>query len=712
MLEFPEYKVYIKTAQTVVEVELIVPPIGLENYSNKLMRHNIYNTILVDVTLELDFVKDGYDILRAAFEVDKWNAKATIRIMEIEPKDLTYDEIYTGDFDFENYSEKELVIKIPSVNSGRVAKVRTREKNNYNLEDLMSTDTIAIPPFASDKITMKFPPFNYSYWAIAIMNYNLNFIDPLFAVDYTVKPSINGTIEQNTIGEDFSFNTNKIYTNSKDSAETVILSGVVNQITMNGSLTNDPKTNLTIENNTQIIVKNSNDVITQTITLYNNSWHYQLGFSGTINEGTTTPISLDNNITLQSGDYLYINSEWILDIDTIGGDTLDINVTFITDITGFEIITTAVSLPDFYNYAWLPFEAFSRLIQLMTSETDLTKLLDSDILGRTDSEPVQYLSDGALSKLAHISGLALRGGLQNTSFLELFQSINAINPIGFWYNKTTDKFEIKDVSEYYKNVQIAKFGEVDNLTIEVDKTGIKSMISGGYNYNTDNELINGIIEFNGKISFSAPITFSKLVQDISSVFRADTVGICYPEAKATLNQGDEDFSTDKNNFILDSERDGNNYKVVTGSDIFATDGLKISDTFYNVRITPKRNLLKNGAFIRSYCDSLGTKEIQFINSKNILNFGTQLTSGDPMIYEHDNIIINSLQTPYFEPILYKFEYQTKKDLRNQIKADPHGYIEFDWKGETFKGFIKDVTLNSSKNKGTFILIKKYEQFAP
>jgi hypothetical protein len=707
------FEVYIKTDLTSGTILLEHEPEGLSEYGNKLLRHEIYHSVFVDINMDLRFVKEGRKMLKEAFDTYGINAKAEVEIKELNTATNGYERIFKGIADFTEYIEEELYVTVPLESSEKVSKFRSREGNKYNLANTESTDGVTIPAISGAKKRVRLPLHKMILWAKGIANWdkNINTVKLNTTTTLQVNNYKSGTWDENVIGDKVSLQAGeKLYT--ADKLKYISLNGILSW-SITGTITEGTAYDSGVAYFDMKLqhLDNSGAVIS-TIQIYNYTDH-----AGTVNRTGSLDLSTLSIFGVNEGESLVFTGEWKFSNTNSephppppAGAGTHFDITIDTNTIGFKVIEEDTRLAGIASNCWLPFEAFSRLLQLITSETDLQKLLRSYAFGRTDSEPLQYASDGKFSKVAVTSGKAIMGKVLNVSFRDLFHSLSLISPIGLWYDKANDYFVIENIDHFYKQQKIATLGEVTDLTISVLKEDIHSKISGGYDNDSSYDMINGAIEFNTAYNYSTPVDKSKSTHELRVPFRADTIGILTPLYKQKQIEGTNDNSSDNVNFLLDcldEQTSTYDYRIVTGADIYEAKGLENTDEWYNVRISPKRNLCRQGKLISGYLLNYQSGVIKYVRSKNDTNLVTRLTPTSPIFDEKADIPINTLDAPLFEPIQYEFEYKTPRADRNTIKANPHGYIEFKFKGKTYYGYIKEVNLNSSQNKGTFTLIKKH-----
>ena len=96
---------------------------------------------------------------------------------------------------------------------------------------------------------------------------------------------------------------------------------------------------------------------------------------------------------------------------------------------------------------------------------------------------------------------------------------------------------------------------------------------------------------------------------------------------------------------------------------------------FNLLLTPKRNLIRNGAIIRAGLNkSLGTK-IRWQASDKNANLTTKFITDSEPITENSDLWVNDLEEPFFLPEIYTFECVMRNSDLETIKTNPKGLIK-------------------------------------
>jgi len=158
------------------------------------------------------------------------------------------------------------------------------------------------------------------------------------------------------------------------------------------------------------------------------------------------------------------------------------------------------------------------------------------------------------------------------------------------------------------------------------------------------------------------------------------------------------------------QRDVSDYVTLQGYDNFTViTGVYTPSTRLNLDITPKRNLLRhlNQLSIPLFVAGGYTN---FMKLQTDLDLATQ-KSGDPLIFEQDDLTYivlraTDLEEPLYYPEIYNFTSELSIDNILQLISDPHGYVEFDYLGVTYSGYILEVSSEPFNRRGNWTLLKR------
>ncbi len=240
------------------------------------------------------------------------------------------------------------------------------------------------------------------------------------------------------------------------------------------------------------------------------------------------------------------------------------------------------------------------------------------------------------------------------------------------------------MSELYSNTLIANIGDVREMKITIASDLIYSKVTigcGDYDYDS----LNGKYEWSNNVEYTQSINNGELLELVSKI-RTDVYGI---EKIRVLTgaQPTTDKKEDDDLFCL--------YYGDYGLDRLTriTAGHPLPNTMYNTVFNAPRLLESFKPWINS-----GGK----MTKKNTISFGSAEKNKNAVfdyggaINETKSVNING--DNYFTPIYFEFSTKGVDGIAKLIEANPYGYIQFNYRGYAFKGYIIDVSENPSRQE--------------
>lgn len=617
-------------------------------------------------TSELKFVKDGRDWLIDLYELFGVNADATLTVREWTFSRLSKIR-FIGKIDFSTFKQTEISCDVQVKDASFADLLLDRAKTDVNVLGLRtvdnqlisaaSTELVTLPAINIDQVgnwhgydyTTVFPGLHYLFMRVAnseyseasdVEMYGANFFAN--ATEEYTGANLNLKIEATLNGSDSSarFTWNYYISKWVSGVETIIYTGSVLGIGVYPLLVDID--------------------ITEIIT---------------INAGDS--LSLRGNIT-----------------NTVGTGSVQF-----TSIA-VNLSTQVESLPERTVYGMLYHELYERLVYIYTGYSGRFK---SDFFGRTD---IGYDADGtALGILTN--GRYIRGnyGLNDTlavSLEKLFNSHQALYCLGMGIETIggIEKLVIEPMSYFFDNhvvLNISSRIAFETIEMQYYPELVSNRISVGYS-NNDTRSLGGIYEYNTTSKFTTPIKPVDKELNLVSPYRADLSGVIELIREPAENK---DVSGESDNFILDSIRDGSDYIVRTLEGFEQAEDLGNTDTLINLAITPKRNLLRWGSYLRGFLDKYLINKLLFQTADKNTKLSTTET-GQSAIVESDPVLISSLAAPLWVPEIVQFEVpQLAPDLET-ILANPYGLIQY---GTTEYGWLLRYQAKNENNKQEFTLLR-------
>lgn len=307
------------------------------------------------------------------------------------------------------------------------------------------------------------------------------------------------------------------------------------------------------------------------------------------------------------------------------------------------------------------------------------------------------------------SGNAIRGlddAVIKTSLSDFFTFWNCYDDVGL---KVTGNLVDIDRKANLTNGTPVPLGSPahGSFKVTVAKEFLYNTLDIGYpEVKNDVGVLNGSQEFNSKFQFSLGTTISpQILNKISPVKAA-----CYEIEQIrvlTFQKDTTDYKSDNDIFALHI---GSELQTGNGDDIpdhylldrtlnATATGLTEPETVFNIELSPKRNLLRNGAYLRSAmykCDGRAL-EFKFADKNN------QLAAAG--IQENANVTLGDLGQIYFVPIYFEGEFDAPDNLNDLLDVNPITIFEFEIDGNTFKGItMKSSIAPSKRNTQAFLFL--------
>lgn len=272
------------------------------------------------------------------------------------------------------------------------------------------------------------------------------------------------------------------------------------------------------------------------------------------------------------------------------------------------------------------------------------------------------------------SGDALRGldgALIKTSLQDFYKSYNTIHSAGMGAILGKLKFEKKvNCIDYSSPIQL---GECKGLKVSVDKDYCFSTIKIGCP-EQDYDDVNGKQEFNNTHTYTTPNTSEGKELDLVSVYRFD----CYGAEFTRLNfDGKTTTDSDSDNDVwviainpvpINDPVEGVVYELDRSLNPYAT-GLLEPATVFNLALSPKQCLFRNGPYIRSCFYKQDAEYLRFQTTEK--NSSLEVAPpGGPVITENADVEIAKLGDRLFVPIKLTFDTRVPNDLLEQLAINP------------------------------------------
>jgi len=725
------------------EARLEVLPDGLENFDYRLVRSAVYHSIMERFSFPLGFIYDGQSFVEEAYAQEGPAAVVEIFIDLINEETLAYEPFIRGTLDM--YQRKKLrdVTELPVINNSKNAKLMERDEIAYDLLSTTSADDEVLPEIGNTPKSVTFTAVKPVLWAefdVAVDSVYTKTstppIDLYKAVGYTHRgslpfnllPSVDPNPVATTAVAISDISVTPIYTNTSDVAKTIKIDIIIETLIKVQFIYFEVVGETNIRLGWRLRYKDALGEVIGSKIVYVEYTRW-LGNSRYTYTNTST---LSEEVSIPSGGWVesfgYYDLAPFINGELINPDDYRLwysDIVLSHQFPRYVIREEQSETPDGQCDTVLAFEALSKLIQIGSSETSTTKVLDSALLGRIDSSFSTYIPDGRLGLLAFTNGFRLRGQAKpiNVSLRTLFKALDAVGNVGLWYNSARDIYELKPKADYYRRDKVLILEDVERLEITVDTSRLYNEVKGGYAVDNTYEEINGVLEFNRRATYGTPAAIKRSL-NIESPIGADTLGITQARAKAfNAQQDSNDESSDNELFMVCLRRQQLGSPIMrteTGADLYKAEGIVSGEQFYNYRITPKRNLLVNSDRVSPSFWRQIDKKISVVSTRNAVDVEVKPSLFPSTIDPIASVESNELATEVVNPgagtskVLaplhgvetYTLSAPVPTPLFKELLADPHVTIQFEYDGETYEGFIEELSLNNSEKKANIKLISK------
>lgn len=652
-------------------------PAGIEDFEIEYRRHEVYGTIFRSIGGSLRFVKEGAAYIKAVFEEYGIDGVIDITIEEIVLENKTYAPVYVGIIDFSNYTEDEDFVEVGILDNSIMAKFLAREETEVNIIDTKNIDNETITNPMPDPVDLVLSPINPVLWAETDPEIFENRTGISSNATHTYYPT--GDVIDNYMPGEFDTANNK-YTNNDTFTKSIRFlytfyydfTGIINVISSPGT---PDGIRITLN------VKRWSDgsiISTQTF-IRNNNGSDNFEFSDSITADYTATIAAGAS----QGIYVQIVCQFI----GVATGTIDYELNL--DFTKYEInykdtTTTAQTTIE----AFKPIDVGNMLLEQMGIDST-TYPFTSGVFGAGQEFENILLTNG--KRIRGWQGVAL-----NTSFRKFFENYGKALGLLFYYSESVGfKFE-----KYYYFYDTASGGvginSVSNVQFSLAENLYFNKVTVGYE-NQDYDEVNGSIEFNTEFEYALSITNTKNDLNLVCEYRADSLGIEFTRRNQKESTGTQDNDADSDIFMISAVEDGALLRAELGSDFTSIEGIKEADQYYNYRLSPKSNLMRNGFKLLTslYYKDSADKIVKYVKSKNDI---------DLVIDGIEEKGTDTGGTEFVKPVYMTFDTQLTPDLRTFLDTDPNTIIEVLYKGAYVYGFLEEAKINLYKNEANIKIV--------
>jgi hypothetical protein len=679
-------------------------PQGWDGQRFNMLRDLVYLGIMKSITVEFDFVGDGFVFLQAKklrFGVD---ANVTYRLYK------RHKFLFEGKINYENYDEdrKSNKFKVDIIQSTQIQKFNNREDVKINIFNNLSLDRLPVVPAALRNATIRgrkikfYSEFDgvsssgpelYHHIVPALLKINGNAgVKSAYNVyPDTWVPDSPGFVIEETFNNPLILVENAFYHNFLTEDQTVELVGEVD-FTASVAFVLDPSD---AEENFVVwrLLK-----VNQDNTVDEQLFYKLLSVrSGSI----TQTFTFDQSITVEPGQYLILLEErwgkpspigFILPLTTLSMDSglrTEVNYNFI-----FMTIEQDSIVSDTVNPVILPHELFSALIAQINGGT-----FTSNLFGRTE---LGYYEDGAGAYVAITKGELLRGidptTVQvSTSMRDAFTSYSSIFCLGAIITETGIQIEPLD-DLFNRNIAL-DIGEVSDLHMVPAKDFLFNSVLAGYPVN-EYEEENGRDEPNTTYQYTNSLQAVKKELNIVSKYYGDGYGTEFARRQGVITSGTKDTRYDAQIFFIDLIKVGDDLISRRLEDILFVEGIFSPETAINLNIAVGQNMKRWRKFLNI---PLNKKDKKYFFQSKDKNIGLKLVTALGTTNDGEDLDMGN--EAYFIPELRLFNKAINVEMGVlSLLTNPLGLVKFTYKGERFYDILFEIDSETDKNKSEWRML--------
>lgn len=627
-----------------IRTEIVFSPNGWEKNSRvSYKRDTKYFGVMRSWGLPLEFVLDGARILRSAYYQYGIESGVRIEVEELNRATFEYELSFVGDIDFSEFNDEQDVVSVMLMQSGITRNLKAYSNVKYE-HDLIGDDVVNIilpgVVFTEKSDSIFIPGSSLSTRYIPELDLIINNTNSGFG-------TVQNVSKQEIDDNGFASSPNWFFRSEKVNLSVFVTGKIKGSAASTGN------------NTLQFLIKNQDNVTVATL--------YTINFSGV----TTFDFSFERLFVLNSQERIYVYARMSNESGGVFPPGSIINE------GDLSVSYTSVSNPSSCK-GIKAFDLYKRILRRISSGTT----------------PTSFLLNNTWKNLIFTSGDGIRE-LPNAkikiSFDEFFDTINGIDDAAVGIEN--DELRIEAGSYFARNVQSVNVGLVKNCVISPAKSYMFNSIKVGYNDGNTDET-NGKEEYNSGQIWQMPITRVQSEKSWISPTRADQFGIENLRVNF-VTKASTDNSSDNDTFMIECYPDGTDYRPILGSSYQSVTGLTSPNTAYNLNLSPKKNLLRHGSFLHSILDNMEGRYINFGSGDK--NTSLRTVKDSVIVAENENILVSSLPSKYFLPVTVKITCKLPKGSRRLFDTNPFGYVTFEYKKSTFKGFILDCSVDIARN---------------
>jgi len=615
--------------------------------------------IMRTLSLPISFVLDGYNIVKQAFINDGYEAEVFFECEQLEHATFIYRPRFSSDLDFSQYKDTGIRANVMLLESGVSATLRAKEDTKYEY-----------PLTGLDVVNIRIPGVVFNEKADFIFTNEGESDRFMNAIDLVNNDTNSGFVDVQNVEQQENITDESIFTTSE------------NWFVKGNRPTGVPikiKGNIKVDayrpplgdhgNDFAVLLKDNSGATIQTIfqsPSLNINQHYIYDI----------PFDIDINLALDQKLFFYIRTDVIpsdLKVTVTDGD-LNISYTQVSDPSNCK----GVRIEDLFK------RIARRIVPQQAVDSYLLRNQWNGLI-ITCGNAIRELADAAIQ----------------TTLADFFKTCNALESAGMGFD--TGILRLEQRPFFFRPYKIETLTGVKSCEFSVWNEALFNAVSVGYNDgNTDDT--DGQYEYNSKQEWDLPIVRVQRKEDWVSPYRADQYGI--EKLRVDFIKKTNDTSSDNDVFMFDCEFDGTNWNPIKGS---STSYISVSGmssaaanlAAYNLRLTPKENLLRHDSYLSSMLFWYNSRYIEFASAEKnkdleFVRSGQGIASNF-QLKQSQSIPVASLNGLYFQPVVATLQCKLPLLFMSKMDANSFGYLEWEWQGDIYQGYILELDVDLARN---------------
>ena len=353
-----------------------------------------------------------------------------------------------------------------------------------------------------------------------------------------------------------------------------------------------------------------------------------------------------------------------------------------------------------FNAVYFPF----RITNEILTAPSLARAIRANDLYLELIRKMNYGNDeGAISELLKSSNLFLTCGdairefetpVLKTSFQDFYRTIDAILGVGFGID-SVPRLESKEF--FYRDVPCLDLGRIKEFQLVIDSDLMFSAIKIGYKEQKYEEN-QGREEFNQGQSWTCRNSKTNKVLSMVAEYRGDQYGVALLRRMTIIdNIKGIDSESDNDIWILQGSgvEESGIHKLEKGSDLDYVTGIANPENAINVRLSPKRNMLRSGSLLRSGLKGFESTVLSFGSADKNAELTSQIAG--KVVTERQDQSVGAMNKALILPYKVKIKTALPLNAWKIITENMYGYFTFTYNSNVFKGFIKEASTDVAKD---------------